>query len=198
MPEVEHSTTVAAPVGAVWKFVREMGNWAPFVRGYQEHRTLNAEDSVWSVKGELGTMKRRVELRVRITEWKEPDHVRFTLEGINEPVVGSGMFLVQGWSPATVPGSGATVSQTTWFEQIRDAIVRFFLRHIFRGTGFADTGRGAGDDAPQAQITFRLQLTAGGRAGPVINTLMEPLMKPVAEELANEIAAHVEELHRTN
>lgn len=199
MPEVEHTALIAAPLGAVWNFVRDMGNWAPYIVGYQDHKMLSDTDSVWTLKGEVGGLTRTVQMRVHITEWNEPEQVTFALEGINEPMAGSGSFLAapHGSEPPAPAASTDVTAAWTWWKNIRERIVRLVFDWIFhRGThrdGGAHPGAAAARSG-QSQITFKLALHAGGVTGPVINVLVAPLLKPVAEELANKIAARVEEL----
>ncbi len=99
MPEVEHKTIVKAPLETVWNFVSEMDNWAPFLKGYQEHEVLNDNESIWTLKGDIGILCRIVQIKVIITEWREPDRVTFKLEGITERVTGNGTFLATPESP---------------------------------------------------------------------------------------------------
>jgi carbon monoxide dehydrogenase subunit G len=93
MPEVEYKTIVKAPLEAVWDFVSDMNNWAPYLKGYQKFETLNDTESIWTLKGDIGVLCRVVQIKVIITEWREPDKVAFKLEGITERVTGSGTFL---------------------------------------------------------------------------------------------------------
>ena len=53
MPEAEYSTTARLPVPMIWAYVREMDNWAPFLRGYQSHERQSDTDSVWVLKGDV-------------------------------------------------------------------------------------------------------------------------------------------------
>src|SRR5262245_19889731 len=94
MPEVQHATTIALAPERIWDFVKDMGNWAPFNTGYQKHEQLDATDSVWTVKGDVGILSRTVKLKVHITEWNGPGRVTFTLEGLNEEVSGDGALLM--------------------------------------------------------------------------------------------------------
>ena len=81
MPEVAYTTAMQLPMATVWAFVSDMNNWAPFLTGYQKHEVLDATDSLWTLKGEVGILSRRVELRAHVTEWVEPEKVSFTLTG---------------------------------------------------------------------------------------------------------------------
>lgn len=196
MPEVEHTARVRAPLEAVWDFTRDMGNWATYVTGYQSHTILNETDSVWRLKGDLGAFTRLVELEVRITEWSGPERVSFTLRGINEPVEGSGSFLASAASGSREGESGPLHWLREVLARVRRSLARLLLQRIFgseRRVGGA--GERGGGDAAASQITFRLVLNSGGRAGPMINALIAPLLEPAAEELAERIARRVEELH---
>jgi len=90
MPEITYSTTMAAPRATVWEFVRDINNWAPLTRGYQAHEIVNERESVWTVKGDLGPISRITKFHVTITEWVEGERVAFTVNGLNEPINGSG------------------------------------------------------------------------------------------------------------
>ncbi len=92
MPEISYSTEIAAPVEITWAFVKDMDNWAPFVMGYQEHERVSDEDSIWTLKGDVGMLSRTVRFRVHITEWAGPSRVAFTMTGVNEPMQGQGVF----------------------------------------------------------------------------------------------------------
>ncbi|MBU1054350.1 MAG: SRPBCC family protein [Proteobacteria bacterium] len=93
MPWVEHKAFVKAPLKSVWDFICVMNNWAKYLKGYQKHEELNEKESVWTLKGDVGVLCRVVHFKVFITEWSEPEKVKFILEGINERLTGEGRFL---------------------------------------------------------------------------------------------------------
>src|SRR5271167_2350101 len=94
MPEVAYTTAMRMPLDAVWTFVSDMNNWAPFLTGYQKHEILDQTDSIWTLKGDVGILSRVVELRAHVTEWAAPERVEFTLMGLNEAVEGGGMVIL--------------------------------------------------------------------------------------------------------
>ena len=107
MPEITYSTTIAAPRGTVWEFVRDIDNWAPLTRGYQAHEILNDRESVWTVKGDLGPISRVTKFHVTITEWVERERVAFKVDGLNEPISGSGAIkIADGAEPASTAIEG--------------------------------------------------------------------------------------------
>src|SRR4051812_32819245 len=108
MPEVAYTTEMRMPLDAVWAFVSDMNNWAPFLTGYQKHEIIDASDSLWTLKGEVGILSRIVELRAHVTEWVEPRKVSFTLTGVNEVVEGGGTLVLR----RTTAGLDATRSTT--------------------------------------------------------------------------------------
>jgi carbon monoxide dehydrogenase subunit G len=169
MPSANHDRMIAAPFDRVWAFVRDMDNWAPLVTGYQRHEKLSDTESFWFLKGELGGLTRIAEFKVHIDEWDETGRVRFSLQGVNEPVTGSGSFVaepVAGDAPEVPP------VQRGFLARLSDALVR----RLFE----------------QCRIGFALTLNAGGGAGMILNMLLTPMMKPVAEDLADRIAGTIE------
>lgn len=80
------------PIKAIWNFVSIMDNWAPLVPGYIEHTIINKSESTWTFKTDLGLIKKKIQLKVDITEWIEPEKVTFKLTGINEKISGNGYF----------------------------------------------------------------------------------------------------------
>ena len=110
MPEISYTTTMAAPRATVWEFVRDMNNWAPLTRGYQEHEVLNERESIWTVKGDLGPISRITKFHVTITEWVEGEKVAFTVKGLNEPINGEGAILISdGEAASTAIQGNATI-----------------------------------------------------------------------------------------
>ncbi|MEX0799942.1 MAG: SRPBCC family protein [Dehalococcoidia bacterium] len=90
MPNVSYTAQMEIARSVVWEFVRDMNNWAPFARGYQEHEVLSDRESIWTVRGEVGPISRVTKFHVVITEWIEGETVGFTVKGLNEPVTGEG------------------------------------------------------------------------------------------------------------
>lgn len=199
MPEVEHTTTVAASLPQVWNFVEDMDNWAPFLTGYQRHEKINRDESIWVVKGELGGLTRTAEFKVQVTEWKEPSRVTFVMQGIQEPVTGSGEFLATDLSggaadavspePAPAPRPAGS-----WLSRLWDRLSRWLLRRVTNSVDVQTAARPVVSAGSQnTQITFRLNVQAGGATGPVLNLLLGPMLKPVAEDLAMKIAQSVDD-----
>jgi len=90
MPKVDYTATIEVPRVAVWDFVRDINNWAPFAKGYQAHELLNDNESVWTVKGDIGPISRVTKFHVQITEWRDGEGVAFVLKGLNESISGEG------------------------------------------------------------------------------------------------------------
>ncbi|MGG3801579.1 CoxG family protein [Metabacillus fastidiosus] len=92
MPSYTYEVKVSAPIHSVWSFVSDINNWAPLVPGYIEHEILDDKASTWKFKADMGIIKKKVHLRVDITNWMEPSEVTFNLTGINEKFSGEGYF----------------------------------------------------------------------------------------------------------
>jgi hypothetical protein len=187
MPGVELTVTTTASKAAVWNFVEDMDNWAPFLTGYQRHEKVDATESLWILKGELGGLTRVAELKVLITEWNGRDIVRFKLEGLDEPLNGTGSFLIFG---ADAVDSATTAAPIGLIARLRDWFARHLIVRLFGDN--TPAGRAAFDH-PATALTFSLDLHAGGGMGAIMNLLIAPLLKPVAEDLATKIVARVEE-----
>ncbi len=188
MAEVEYSTTTRLPVESIWEFVKEMDNWAPFITGYQGHEKESEADSLWTLKGDVGVLQRRVQFRAHVTEWSGPERVCFELEGVNEQLTGSGSFTIGRYEEAEAsPGA----PRKGLLARLAEAVLRFFQRlihgRIERGAD-ADAGPGEG----MAKLTFELRIEPGGPMAPMISAMMQPALGVAAEDLANKIIAHLE------
>ena len=191
MPEVEYQTTVALPREAVWDFVKDMNNWAPYLTGYQTHEILSETDSIWTLKGDVGVLARVVKLKAHVTEWNGPERVSFTLTGLNEQVDGDGtleMDLADAPAAEAKPAP-APVVKRSFFGRILDAIFRFLFRRVHGPAVVRELPAGNG---PTSKLKFRLRMDAGGPTGPLVNAMLAPALLPAAEDLANKIAAHLE------
>jgi carbon monoxide dehydrogenase subunit G len=194
VPEVEYSTTARLPVETIWEFVHEMDHWATFVAGYQSHEKQNEKDSTWVLKGDVGVLARTVKFAVHIDEWTPPSLVTFSLKGLNEPMEGSGTFVLEAYEDVSAAAAAAPPPRAGWLARLADAIARFLyrLRHgSAERASSADSGPGAGT----SRLTFRLRIDPGGPMAPMVNALMKPLMRPAAEDLANQILATLERRH---
>lgn len=193
MPEAEHSTTARLPVAVIWGYVREMDNWAPFLRGYQSHEKQSDTDSIWVLKGDVGMMTRTVKFHVHIDEWGEPSRVLFTLKGLNEPMQGGGEFRLAPYEDAGAAAAAPATPKLGLFARGMRWLYRLFAGRAERAES-ANAGPGAG----MSRLSFKLRITPGGPMGPMVEALMKPLMLPVAEELADRIMADLEKRHGQN
>lgn len=92
MPNRSHQTQLDLPIERVWGFVSSINNWAPLVPGYINHELINDSESTWEFEGDLGFMKKKIKLKVDITEWRAPNLVTFNLSGLSENFSGDGYF----------------------------------------------------------------------------------------------------------
>jgi carbon monoxide dehydrogenase subunit G len=193
LAEVEYSTTARLPVAAIWDFVQEMDNWATFVAGYQSHEKQSERDSVWVLKGDVGVLARVVKFAVHVDEWAGPERVTFSLTGVNEPMQGSGTFLLE-----TYEAEGATAATAAPRRGLLARLLEALARALYRlrhGAAKRAAGADAGPGFGTSRLTFRLRLDPGGPMAPMVNALMKPLMQPAAEDLANQILATLERRH---
>jgi len=189
MPSVRCSRTVAASTDAVWAFIENMDNWAPFVMGYQSHQMLDANRSDWTVKGDLGPLARTVQLEVAIEEWVEPERVVFTLKGVTETVEGEGSFFIGELPESEATGSLSPSSRGSW-----RWLARLFsaFRRVRRRRDTQAEAAPVPIPAPgSTPFSFMLTLQAGGMVGPVVNAMLEPLMERAANDLADKLVMEI-------
>lgn len=90
MPDVNYTATIRVERAAVWQFVKDINNWAPLAKGYQSHEILNENESIWTVRGDIGPISRVTKFNINVTEWLENEGVTFVMKGLNEPISGKG------------------------------------------------------------------------------------------------------------
>ncbi|HEY8154926.1 MAG TPA: SRPBCC family protein [Myxococcota bacterium] len=189
MAEAEYTTTAKLPLETIWSFVEDMDNWARFVTGYQSHEKRSDTHSIWTLKGDVGVLARKLVFQVDITEWSPGKRAAFRLRGVNEAVNGEGVFTLE-------PATGADAAAAP--PPARPALLRFFeaiARGLLRLLGRAPRRAPAELSGGETRMSFRLRLDPGGPMAPMINAMIRPLMLPAAESLANQILAHLEGVH---
>lgn len=191
MPEVAYTTEMRMPLDAVWAFVSDMNNWAPFLTGYQKHQIIDGTDSIWTLKGEVGILSRIVELRAHVTEWSEPQRVSFTLTGLNEVVDGGGTLELRRTAAKGDAAPAAAPPRPGLWRRLLGALARFLFRLTHRNTP-APTLLPPSVTAEGVELSFTLRMDAGGPAGPLVNAMLGPALEPAVEDLAKKIAAHLE------
>ena len=205
MPEVTYTTVMNLPQSAIWDFVEDMNNWAPFLTGYVSHEIKTDTHSVWTLKGDVGMLSRTVNMDVNITEWAGPDRVEFTLKGLNEAVDGGGTFTMrphvaaasgaEGEAAAAAPLTVVTTGKAPgFFKRLLNRLFDWFYKRKYGAVERqALTAEELEPDA--SELSFRLQMDAGGAMGPMVNAMLAPLLMPAAKDLGDKIAAHLEGLH---
>ena len=192
MPEVEYATTARLPVATIWEFVNEMDNWAAFVAGYQSHEKQSDKNSTWVLKGDVGMLARTVKFAVHVEEWNGPSRVSFSLEGLNEPMKGSGTFVLEPYEDAAL--AAPAPPRRRLGARLLESVARFFYR-LRHGRAERAASADAGPAAGTSRLTFRLRIDPGGPMAPMISALVKPLLQPAAEDLANKILATLERRH---
>ncbi|MBQ0138722.1 MAG: SRPBCC family protein [Kurthia sp.] len=92
MATASHTTTVKQNQQDVWSFVSDMEKWAKLVPGYRQHEMMNEKQSKWTFAGNVGILKKSVEVQIDITNWQEPSKIEFDLTGLTDKFTGSGYF----------------------------------------------------------------------------------------------------------
>jgi carbon monoxide dehydrogenase subunit G len=195
MPSVAYSTEMSLLPAAIWEFVQEMDNWAPFMLGYQTHEKQTETESMWTLRSDVGAMSRIAKFQVSITEWNGPKKVAFSLTGINEPVKGSGIVtVVELGSDEAEDVSLVTQQRPGFFARFWSKIVGFLVKKSLGAQQIARAAPGSGGGG-RSKLTFELAMEAEGPMAPMVNAMITPMLEPMAEQLANKIAEHLEIAH---
>ena len=190
MPVVEYVTRINLPPEKIWDFVKDMGNWAPFLTGYQKHEQIDETDSIWTLRGDIGVLSREVQFKAHVTEWQGPEKVSFTLQGITEVLDGGGTLLM-----SAAAGPLAKVEEKVGPGR---RLLNWLFRVLFRWMHGKAAARGQPSlvaAGPGSELKFTLRMDAGGPMGPMVNAMLAPALLPAAEDLANKIAEHLERVH---
>lgn len=195
MPSVAYSTEMGLLPATIWEFVQDMDNWAPFMLGYQTHEKQTETDSLWTLRSDVGAMSRIAKFQVSITEWNGPKKVAFSLQGINEPVKGSGVVTVVELGSEAAKGGAMVVQQKAgFFARLWSQLVGFLVKKSMGAQQIGRANPGAGG-AVRSKLTFELAMEAEGPMAPMVNAMITPMLEPMAEQLANKIAEHLEIAH---
>jgi carbon monoxide dehydrogenase subunit G len=104
MIETEQSVTIAAPIGEVWDYAKDVQRWAEIMPGYQQCDIADEDNSRWILKVGVGGLVRTVKVQVHVDEWAGPERVAFSFKLDGDPVSGSGSY------KAVANGSGTDVT----------------------------------------------------------------------------------------
>ncbi|MGG4168182.1 SRPBCC family protein [Rossellomorea vietnamensis] len=108
-----HHVNVHASRSDVWTFIRDINAWAPLVPGYKEHTIYSDNQSTWKFTVHYGVVTKKIHVNVRITDWKEPSEVKFTLQGINQRFTGAGYFKADEVNTAITRMTGSLSIEST-------------------------------------------------------------------------------------
>jgi carbon monoxide dehydrogenase subunit G len=169
MLSAKRELSVTTDVDTVWSFVSDMGNWAGQMPGYISHEEVNANDSIWTLKIDLGPYKRPVVMDIHVVEWVPPNEVRFELKGKFDPFHGSGTFRAD---PADT-GSAiklefqteATGSMAKVVTAMATPVLKRITDQFSANLVKALEERSTSDQRPQEQKPAQVKPSAWSRAG---------------------------------
>lgn len=105
MIKTEQTVPVRAPIGAVWDYVKNIGNWAELMPGLQSCDIIDEDDSRWVLKVGVGALVRTVKVNVHVQEWDGPTRVLFKFKLQGDPVEGGGTYMA-------VPRDASSIDMT--------------------------------------------------------------------------------------
>lgn len=137
MIETEHRFSIDVSIDEVWAYVRDIGNWAASMPGYQSFELVDELRSKWVLKVAMGALTRTVRLNVEIIEQREPDHIAFQLQGENDPVVGTGSFHAAADASATAVAFTLAITGSGPMAGTMEAMSRPIVPRMARQVGEA-------------------------------------------------------------
>jgi carbon monoxide dehydrogenase subunit G len=90
--ETEQSVTIAAGLGTVWDYAKDVTRWAEIMPGYQSCEIIDEDNSRWVLKIGVSGLVRTVKVQVHVDQWAGPDRVDFSYQLDGDPVSGSGAY----------------------------------------------------------------------------------------------------------
>ncbi|RDW15562.1 CoxG family protein [Oceanobacillus chungangensis] len=128
MAHGSHQVRLEMPIERIWDFISDINNWAPLVPGYLEHEIINQEQSIWKLHGDIGMIKKTVNLKVDIIKWHKPTHIAFRLTRLNESAIGTGYFKAKTLADLSVEMSGyLNISAKGMLGQMVNPILNTFV-----------------------------------------------------------------------
>lgn len=100
MIETEQSVVIAAPIGSVWAYAKDVARWAEIMPGYQECAIADEDNSRWVLKVGVGGLVRTVKVQVHVDAWAGPERVDFSFRLEGDPVSGGGSYRAVADGPA--------------------------------------------------------------------------------------------------
>lgn len=99
MIDTEQTVRIAAPIGQVWDFVRDIRRWASLMPGLRECDVIDDDNSRWVLKVGVGGLVRTVTVDVHVESWDGPGHVTFQYQLQGDPVQGGGTYTATAIAP---------------------------------------------------------------------------------------------------
>lgn len=92
MIETEHVARIGADIHSVWRYVKDIRQWALLFPGCRECEVIDDHNSRWVIKVGAGGLVRTVNVLVHIDDWRGPGQVLFSYQLESDPVQGSGSY----------------------------------------------------------------------------------------------------------
>ena len=125
MPEARECGSVNRDIEVMWEFVKDLKNWAPCMPGLVSVGETDENTSIWSLKGDMKMLKRKVEFTVTVTERTAPERIVFTLGSKGDGISGGGSY--------TAKRAGENVTDVEFIlKNVRSRVVEESGKLIFK------------------------------------------------------------------
>jgi 3-oxosteroid 1-dehydrogenase len=131
MAEVNGMATTDVAPAIVWEFLLEIENWVGEFEGYVDHQVEADGGIVLRMSARIGFMTKRSRLRVVIRDQEPPSRLAFALEGLDDPLTGSGEIAC---SPTDVGGTRIAYRLSLVAHGLAAPVLDEFLEHAVPST----------------------------------------------------------------
>lgn len=91
-----YTVKLELPLAKVWKIIGAYEILVPLLPGYFGHQIINQNESVWTIKREIGLLKKKFDIMVVVQEWNEPSSIKLDFKDRKERFSGSVFFETKG------------------------------------------------------------------------------------------------------
>lgn len=84
-----YTVKLELPLAKVWEIIGAYEILVPLLPGYLGHQIINKNESVWTIKREVGLIKKTFKIMVFVQEWNEPSSIKLEFKDSKERFSGS-------------------------------------------------------------------------------------------------------------
>ena len=167
------------PREAVWEFVKDMNNWAPFLTGYQKHEILDETDSIWTLKGDVGHPERASSscgARHRVERRRERVVVHADRAERGRSTAAATLVMAPRGRRGSAPRRAGAAPEAVFFAAHPRRALPLPLPAACTARAPVARAPAPGAGGRRRSSSSRLRMDAGGPTGPLVNAMLAPAL----------------------